>query len=110
MTAPAQHPGRPTASSVATFVLSLLTSAAALTVAVLWSPIDAEFVTRADEAGWDTSLLLPHQELLTLASYGAVVLSLTLTVVALRAVSASRRCPAPIRPTVDVDAPRVWTA
>ena len=111
MTDPATRPGRPTTSSVTTFVLSLCTAVATTTTAVLWSPIDTAFHTRADDAGWDTSLLLPDQNLLTLACYAAAALSLAMTVVALRAVFASRRTPDRLRMVAATDdGPRVWTA
>ena len=56
--------------------LSLAAAAAALVtaVAVLWFPIDQAAITRADEAGWDESLLLPNQFALTAALAGAWLL------------------------------------
>jgi hypothetical protein len=106
MTRPTPHPGRPTVPSVATFVLSLATAVAVVTVAASLSPIDLVFIDRADDG-----LLLPHQELLTLAVYAAVALSLSLTVVSFGAMTESRRRPQPSRSAVDeFDAPRTWVA
>lgn len=59
--------------------LALLTAVGAVvltTIAlVLWLPIDQAAIERADDAGWDTSLLLPHQSLLTLVLLGACLCS-----------------------------------
>jgi hypothetical protein len=104
-----QRPGTPTPSSVATFVLSLLTVVATMTAVVLWSPIDLAFVSRADDAG-DPGLLLPNQHLLWLAVIGAAAISLALTVVSLLAVFASRRTPDRLRTQPAPEGPRVWTA
>jgi hypothetical protein len=55
----------------------------------LWNGIDAGLIARADDARWDESLLLPHQDLLWLACNGAFLLSLgaavTVTASAVRA-------------------------
>jgi len=88
--------GRPAPLAAATFVLALLTTGATLLTATWWAPIDAGFIARADEAGWDTNLLLPHQEELWLALAAAVALSIGLTVVSFLAMRASRR---PLAPT-----------
>ena len=44
----------------------------------------------ADGAGWDTNLLLPHQELLSLGIKGAVLLSVVLSVVTFLSLLRSR--------------------
>jgi hypothetical protein len=82
--------GTPAPLAVATIVLALLTSAATVCVGWLWAPIDSGLLTSADEANWDTSRLLPHQDLLWLAINGGAALSLGLTVVAYLAMRASR--------------------
>lgn len=43
---------------------------------VLWYPIDQAAITRADNAGWNESLLLPHQFLITTVLLGGWVCSL----------------------------------
>jgi hypothetical protein len=66
---------------LAAFLLALLMTVTTTLVAVWWDPIDARFVTAADEAGWDESRLLPHQQQLWVAVHVAVGLSVVLTVV-----------------------------
>lgn len=76
---------------LAAFVLALLLTGTSTLVAVWWEPIDARFIEAADDAGWDTSLLLPHQDLLSLGIRGAVLLSVALSVVTFLALLRSRR-------------------
>ena len=73
------------------FLLSLLVTVASTLVAVWWDAIDARFVTAADDAGWDESLLLPHQQQLWAAVHVAVGLSVFLTVITFIALRRSRR-------------------
>lgn len=73
------------------FLLALLMTATTTLVAVGWDAIDTRFVTAADDAGWDASLLLPHQEQLWVAIHVAVALSVVLTVVTFIALPRSRR-------------------
>ena len=68
---------RPTPFAVATFVLALLTTAATLYIAWSWAPGDA-------------SQLLPLEQNLRLAIFGAAALSLGLTVVSFLAMRSSR--------------------
>jgi len=75
---------------LAAFLLALLLTATSTLVAVWWDPIDTRFIEAADDAGWDTNLLLPHQELLSLGIKGAVLLSLVLSVVTFVSVLRSR--------------------
>jgi len=77
------------------FLLSLLVTVASTLVAVWWDPIDARFVTAADDAGWDESLLLPHQQQLWVAIHVAVGLSVFLTVITFLALRRARRTEAP---------------
>jgi hypothetical protein len=76
---------------LAAFLVALLMTVTSTLVAVWWNPIDARFIDAADAAGWDTSLLLPHQTGLTVAVDGALLLSVVLTVVTLVALLRSRR-------------------
>ena len=46
---------------------------------VLWWPINMDAIERADDAGWDESLLLPNQFTLTAAIVGAWALCVTAT-------------------------------
>ena len=77
--------------ALAAFLLSLWVTAATALVAVWWDPIDARLVARADDAGWDQSLLLPHQQELWVAVHVAVGLSVFLTVITFIALRRSRR-------------------
>ena len=72
-------------------LLALLRTVTSTLVAVWWEPIDTRFLTAADDAGWDTSLLLPHQNLLSLGIRGAVLLSVALSVVTFLGLRRSRR-------------------
>jgi heme/copper-type cytochrome/quinol oxidase subunit 4 len=76
---------------LAAFLLALLMTVTTTLVAVWWDPIDTRFVTAADEARWDESLLLPHQQQLWVAIHVAVALSVVLTVVTFIALRRSRR-------------------
>jgi hypothetical protein len=96
--------GRPAPLAVATFVLALLTTVTTLLIAKWWAPIDAVFITRAEEAGWNAGLLLPRQQELWLAVAAATALSLGLTIVSVLAMRASR-LPAPPSSTTSVLGP-----
>jgi hypothetical protein len=76
---------------LAAFLLALVLTATTVLVAVLFAPIDDQFIEAADNAGWDARLLLPHQLLLSLTIRGAVLLSVVLTVVTFVAGLRSRR-------------------
>ena len=76
---------------LAVVALAMLMTATGTLVAVWWDPIDARFIGAADDAGWDQSLLLPHQELIWLGINGAVLLSVVLVVVTFIALRRSRR-------------------
>jgi hypothetical protein len=82
---------RPSLLPVAMVVLALLTTATTALVAMWWSAIDDRFIARADDAGWDESLLLPHQTGLTLAIDGAVLLSAVLSAASFLALLRARR-------------------
>jgi hypothetical protein len=82
------HAGRPSVLSVAQLVLSLCALVATISAAVLWNPIDTDFIYRADNAGWDETLLLPHQTELSLVLNAWVLASLAVFVVALFGVMA----------------------
>lgn len=79
---PSNHNEKPSALSVANLVLSLCTLAATSIAAVLWNAIDADHINRADAAGWDETMLLPHQLELTLAVNASVLGSVVLVVIA----------------------------
>ncbi|WP_459384888.1 hypothetical protein [Arthrobacter humicola] len=59
--------------------------------AILWNPIDADFINRADNAGWDESVLLPHQMELSLVLNASVLATFAVVVTAIIGVLASRR-------------------
>ena len=67
-----------------------MTATSAL-AAVRWSAIDERFIERADDAGWDESLLLPHQTGRTLTLDGVLLLSVVLTVISFVTLRRSRR-------------------
>lgn len=48
------------------FFASVATLALCTLSIILWYPIDQAALADADNAGWDTSLLLPHQFLITI--------------------------------------------
>ncbi|MET3922921.1 hypothetical protein [Arthrobacter sp. UYEF20] len=58
---PTNHPGKPSVLSVVRLVLSLCALATTSVAAILWNPIDADFINRTDNAGWDETMLLRHQ-------------------------------------------------
>ena len=72
------------------FLLALWVTVASTLVAIWWDPIDARLIASADDAGWDQSLLLPHQQELWVAIHVAVGLSVFLTVVTFIALRRSR--------------------
>lgn len=51
---------------------------------VLWYPIDMAAIERADDAGWDESLLHPHQFLLTAVLLGTCLCSWVAAIVTTR--------------------------
>jgi hypothetical protein len=88
---PTSHTGRPSVLSVAQLVLSLCALVATSFAATLWNPIDEEFISRADDAGWDTTMLLPHQMELSLVVNASVLATFVVVVTAFFGVLASRR-------------------
>jgi hypothetical protein len=92
MTTPDPRTGhRPALLPAATFLVALLLTAASGAVAVWWSAIDQRFIEAADDAGWDQSLLLPHQTGLTVAVDGALLLSIALSVMSFVGLIRSRQ-------------------
>lgn len=83
--------GKPSAWSVVSFVVGLCALTATSLVAILWNPIDEDIINRADAAGWDTSMLLPHQTELSLLINASVVVTFVIVVTALMGVLSSRR-------------------
>ena len=73
------------------FLLALWVTVASTLVAIWWDPIDARLIAAADDAGWDQSLLLPHQQEIWVAIHVAVGLSVFLTVVTFIALRRARR-------------------
>ena len=68
----------PKVLSICSLTAATIMAATALIVAALWNPIDEAMITRADDAGWDTSMLLSHWQLLWLGINGAMILSVVL--------------------------------
>ena len=68
----------PRVLSICSLAAATIMAATALIVAAVWNPIDEAMITRADDAGWDTSMLLPHWQLLWLGINGAMILSVVL--------------------------------
>jgi hypothetical protein len=81
----------PSVLSVVHLVLSLCALVATSAAATLWNPIDTDFITRADNAGWDETMLLPHQMELSLLVNASVLATFVLVVTAFYGVAASRR-------------------
>ncbi len=69
--------------STAAFVVSALTTALLTVALVLWAPISTRLIERADDAGWDESLLLPNQFALDGAIVGGWALSVAATALTL---------------------------
>jgi hypothetical protein len=90
---PINQTGKPSVLSVVQLVLSLCALVATSVAAILWNPIDTEFITRADNAGWDETMLLPHEMELSLVVNASVLATFVLVVTALCGVPASRRRP-----------------
>lgn len=88
---PTHHTGKPSVLSVVHLVLSLCALVATGAAATLWNPIDTDFITRADNAGWDEAMLLPHQMELSLVVNASVLATFVLVVTAFYGVLASRR-------------------
>jgi hypothetical protein len=85
------HFGKPSAWSVTSFVLGLCALTTTSLVAILWNPIDEDIINRADAAGWDTSMLLPHQTELSLLINASVLATLVIVVTAFMGMLTSRR-------------------
>lgn len=77
--------------SVVHLVLSLCALVATSLAAILWNPIDADFINRADAAGWDETMLLSHQMELSLVVNASVLATFVVVVTAFFGVLASRR-------------------
>ncbi|SDK48330.1 hypothetical protein SAMN04487913_101376 [Arthrobacter sp. ok362] len=88
---PTNETGMPPVLSVVHLVLSLCALAATSAAAILWNPIDTDFITRADNAGWDMTMLLPHQMELSLVVNASVLITFVLVATAFYGVLASRR-------------------
>jgi amino acid transporter len=88
---PTGRAGKPSASSVASFVLGLCALVATSLTAILWHPIDQDLLNRADAAGWDTRMLLPHQTELSLLIDASVLATFVVAVTAFIGMMASRR-------------------
>lgn len=73
--------------------MSLLLVALTVITAVTWLPINDAAITRADDAGWDQSMLLPHWMLLWLSVVGAVIVSAALLAINLVICVAAFRAP-----------------
>jgi hypothetical protein len=88
---PTRNTGKPSVLSVVHLVLSLGASVTTSFAAILWNPIDDDFINRADAAGWDTTTLLPHQMELTVLIDASVIATFALVVTAFFGVLAPRR-------------------
>ncbi|MCX6500247.1 MAG: hypothetical protein NTU93_15850 [Arthrobacter sp.] len=73
------------------FVLGLFALTTTSLVAILWNPIDEDIINRADAAGWDTSMLLPHQTELSLLINASVLATFVIVVTAFMGMLTSRR-------------------
>lgn len=85
--------GKPSAGSITSFALSLSALLTTSLVAILWNPIDQDLLNRADAAGWDTRMLLPHQTELTLLINASALATAVVVVAAFVGVLASLRKP-----------------
>lgn len=97
------HTRKPSVLSVVHLVLSLCALVSTSAAAILWNPIDTDLITRADNAGWDQTMLLPHQMELTLVVDASVLATFVLAVTALYGVLASRRRPVARTPLQPVE-------
>ena len=88
---PTHQTGKPSVLSVVQLVLSLCALVATSLAAILWNPIDADFINRADNAGWDETMLLPHQMELSLVVNASVLATFVPVVTEFFGVLASRR-------------------
>ena len=88
---PTRNTGKPSALSVVHFVLSLGALTTTSFAAILWNPIDDDFINRADAAGWDMTMLLPHQMELSVLIHASVIATFALVVTAFFGVLASCR-------------------
>ena len=89
MTAPAAR-RRTSRLPFAAFLLALVLTVTSTLVELCWEPIDTRFIEAADDAAWNTNLLLPHQDLISLGIKGAVLLSVVLSVITFLSVLRSR--------------------
>ncbi|MFF2318240.1 hypothetical protein ACFVTE_18475 [Arthrobacter sp. NPDC058097] len=89
--------GKPSAASTASFALSLSALFVTSLVAIVWIPVDQDVLSRADAAGWDTRMLLPHQTELTLLIYASVLATAIVVVATFIGLMASRRGPSFLR-------------
>jgi hypothetical protein len=90
-TRPTGRVGKPPASSVASFVFGLCALVSTSVTAILWHPIDQDILNRADAAGWDTRMLLPHQTEISLLIDASVLATFVVAVTAFIGMMASRR-------------------
>ena len=88
---PLSHKGKPSVWSVVQLALSLCALVATSVAAILWNPIDADFINRADKAGWDESMLLPHQMELSFVLDASVLATFVVVVTAIIGALTSRR-------------------
>ncbi len=88
---PTNEMGKPPVLSVVHLVLSFCALVTTSAAAILWNPIDIDFITRADNAGWDETMLLPHQMELSLVVNASVLITIVLVVTAFYGVLASHR-------------------
>ena len=71
--------GRPSRLAATTFAVAASASMLLTFAMVLWWRISMDAIVRADDAGWDKSLLLPNQFTLDAAIVGAWALCATAT-------------------------------
>lgn len=83
--------GNPSVASIISFALSVSALVATSLVAIVWNPVDQDLLNRADAAGWDTGVLLPHQTELTLLINASVLATAIGVVAAFVGMTASRR-------------------
>jgi hypothetical protein len=83
-------------------VWSLVTAIGALILCtitlVLWFPISEAAVVEADNAGWDTNLLLPHQFILDVVLVGTWLCLLGTVIASALGVRAATKSPRPDLP------------
>lgn len=69
--------------SVGVFILALIGTIFAGIAAAIWNPIDQTVIAKADDAGWDASMLLPHENLLWITINGSFIVFVLATAAAL---------------------------